>query len=112
MNLREFVSESIIEILGAINDIQKAAPGTVITSANKIPEFVKLGATEIQVVDFEVMVRADAQAGSQAKLTVVTGFFGGGVGGNSAKTEGHSATLRFKVPISLGYLTSLKERQP
>ena len=61
-----------------------------------------MGVTHIQSVEFEVMVRADEQSGSEAKLNVVAAIVGGNVKEESGKAEGHSATLRFRVPINLG----------
>ena len=101
MILREFISKSLLDIVGALNEVEKASPGTVITNFTKTPEFVKMGVTEIQTVEFEVMVRADEQSGSEAKLNVVAAIVGGNVKGESGKAEGHSATLRFRVPLNL-----------
>jgi hypothetical protein len=102
MILREFISKSLEDILAALNEVEKKTPGTVITGfSNTTPDFVKLGVTHIQAVEFEVMIRADEQSGSEAKLNVVAAIVGGNVKGESGKAEGHSATLRFRVPISL-----------
>jgi hypothetical protein len=102
MILREFISKSLQDIVAALNEVEKSSPGTVITGFTKTPEFVKMGVTEIQSVEFEVMIRADEQSGSEAKLNVVAAIVGGNVKGESGKAEGHSATLRFRVPINLG----------
>jgi hypothetical protein len=102
MELREFISKSLLDIHGALSDVDAVAPGTVIRSfTNTTPAFVGLGVTNIQCVDFEVLVRADEHAGSEAKLSVVAAFVGGAVKGDSGTKSGHSATLRFKVPIDL-----------
>jgi len=90
MILREFISKSLQDIVGALSDVQKAAPETVITHApNLSSAFVEMGVTEIQSVEFEVMIRVDEQSGSEAKLNVVAAFVGGNVKGESGKTEGH-----------------------
>ena len=102
MILREFISKSLQDIMEALNEVEKKSPGTVITGWNPTtPDFIKLGITHIQSVDFEVMVRAEEQSGREAKLNVVAAIVGGNVKGESGKAEGHSATLRFRVPISL-----------
>lgn len=46
-------------------------------------------------------MRADEQSGSEAKLNVVAAIVGGNVKGESGKAAGHSATLRFRVPVRL-----------
>ena|SRR2546425_7907424 len=106
MILSEFISKSLLDILGALNEVQKQSPGSVITNFTKTPEFVKMGVTEIQSVEFEVLVRADERSGSEAKLNVVAAIIGGNIKGESGKAEGHSATLRFRVPINLGIVGS------
>src|SRR5207247_6233194 len=100
MILREFISKSLLDIKGALDDVQKKSPGLVITKGiSTRSEFVQLGVTHLQAVDFEVMVRVDEQSGSEAKLNVVAAIIGGNVKGESGKAEGHSATLRFRIPI-------------
>lgn len=102
MILHEFISKSIADIFVALEQVQQTKPGAVIThEVTTTAEFVKLGVTHLQSVDFEVMVRADEQSGSEAKLSVVAAIVGGNLKGESGKAEGHSATLRFRIPISL-----------
>lgn len=55
MVLREFISKSLLDIVGALNDVEKQSPGTIITSFTKTPDFVEMGVTEIQSIQFEVM---------------------------------------------------------
>ena len=101
MILSEFISKSLQDIMAALDEVEKKSPGTIIRRFTATPEFVKMGVTQFQTVEFEVMVRADEKSGSEAKLNVVAAIVGGNVKGESGKAEGHSATLRFKVPISL-----------
>jgi len=106
MILSKFISKSLLDIMTALDEVEKKKPGTVITNFTKTPEFVKMGVTEIQSVEFEVMVRADEKSGSEAKLSVVAAIVGGNVKGESGKAEGQSATLRFRVPLNLGVVGS------
>lgn len=106
MVLKEFISKSLLDIIGALNEVEQKSPGTIVTSFTLSPDFVKMGATQLQSVEFEVMVRADEQSGSEAKLNVVAAIVGGNIKGESGKAEGHSATLRFRVPINLGVVGS------
>lgn len=109
MVLREFISKSLLDIVNALVDVQEHAPGAIITGEILTkPEFVGLGVTHIQAVDFEVMVRADEQSGSEAKLNVVAAIVGGNVKGESGKAEGHSATLKFRVPLNLKVIGARK----
>ena len=106
MILSEFISKSLLDTISALNEVEKKSPGTVITNFTKTPEFVKMGVTEKQSVEFEVMIRADERSGSEAKLNVVAAIVGGNVKGESGKADGHSATLRFRVPLNLGRVGS------
>ena len=57
MELNEFISTSIKYLYQALEEIEKDRPGAIIQNWNKTnPEFVGLGVTQYQVVDFEVMV--------------------------------------------------------
>ena len=50
MVLNEFISKSLLDIIGALKEVEKKLPGAVITNFTKTPEFVKMGITEIQAV--------------------------------------------------------------
>lgn len=60
---------------------------------------VGAGFSNLQSIDFEVIVRVESRTGSEAKIGVLTAIVGAGVKGESKTQEGQTATLRFKVPI-------------
>jgi hypothetical protein len=102
MELRRFISQALQDIIGGVEDAQKVVhPGAVVPSITKTFKAVEHGVSEIQAVDFEVTIRADERAGSEARLSVVAAVVGGRVRGESGKSGGHAATLRFKVPVRL-----------
>jgi hypothetical protein len=102
MELRTFISQTLQDIVGGVQDAQKSVPiGAVVPSIKTTFQAVEHGISEIQAVDFEVTVRADERAGSEAKLSVVAAVVGGGVKGERGKSGGHAATLRFKIPVRL-----------
>lgn len=102
MELRTFISKTLLDIVGGVEDAQKELPiGIVIPATAKTYQAVEARISEVQVVDFEVTVRADERAGSEAKLNVVAAVFGGGLKGESGTSGGHAATLKFSVPIRL-----------
>ena len=102
MELRQFISQALQDIIGAIEDAQKKAPdGTIVPVDSNQYKDIETGLTNYQIVEFEVTVRADERAGSEARLSVVAAFVGGSVKGDSNKGGGHAATLKFKVPVSL-----------
>lgn len=100
MELRKFISQSLVDIIGGVQDAQESTrTGCVIPVVVNNFKAVDSGISEVQVVDFEVSVRADQRAGSEAKLSVAAAVIGGGVKGESGKSGGHVATLKFRVPI-------------
>jgi hypothetical protein len=103
MELRTFISQTLIDLVGAVQDAQARTPeGTVVPHgiANDL-RTVDSGVSEVQGVQFEVTVKADERKGSEAKLSVVAAVVGGSVAGSSGTTGGHAATLRFRVPVKL-----------
>lgn len=104
MELRQFISKALLDVVGAVEDAQKKTPpGTIIPSDSATYKDIQIGLTSYQIIEFEVTVRADESAGSEAKLSVVSAFIGGSVKGDSDKSGGHAATLKFKIPVSLPF---------
>ncbi len=100
MELPSFIAKALTDIFAGVEAAQSKLPlGAVIPAVASHFDSVRTGISELQSVDFEVVVRADEAKGSEAKLNVVAAFVGGGVSGQSRSGEGHTATLRFKVPI-------------
>lgn len=101
MELRNFIKETLKDVLGGIQDAQKEIEqGQIVPALNeKGWKGLETGLTSYQIIDFEVSVNAVEKEGSEAKLNVVAGFIGGGVAGNSTNSEGHTAKLNFKIPV-------------
>ena len=110
MELRSFISQALLDVIAGIEDAQsKSQPGTVVPAGiNQAYKAVEAGISELQVIDFEVTVKADERSGSEAKLSIVAAFMGGSVKGDSGKTGGHAATLKFRVPVRLPVSKSKK----
>jgi hypothetical protein len=105
MELRNFISQALSDIVGGVIDAQAKTPAGVVVPAgiSTRVSVVEAGVSELQVVDFEVTVKADEQTGREAGLSVVSAVFGvgGGIKSDVGKSDGHAATLRFKVPVRL-----------
>jgi hypothetical protein len=103
MDLREFISQALLDVIGAVQDAQKRSPlGTIVPAGiSTTISAIQAGVSHLQSVDFEVTVRADEHSGSEARLSVVAAVVGGGVKGDSNKSGGHAATLKFRVPVRL-----------
>jgi hypothetical protein len=103
MILKDFVSQALQDIVGGVRDAQsKTEAGTVVPSniTNKMYA-VDAGIAPLQVIEFEVTVRADEKSGRESNLSVVSAVFGAGIKGETGKTDGHAATLKFRVPVRL-----------
>ena len=100
MELRTFIHKALTDIIAGVQDAQGATPpNTIIPDVSDDYESVRTGISEVQSVEFEVVVKADEKRGTEAKLNVVAALVGGGIKGESGAASGHSATLKFKVPI-------------
>ena len=100
MELQSFIAKALTDIFAGVDEAQTKLPvGAVIPSVADSFDSVTTGISELQAIDFEVVVRVDESKGSEAKLNVVAAFIGGGIAGQSKSDEGHTASLKFKVPV-------------
>ena len=102
MNLRDFIKEAIVDIIGGVEDAQDTLKnGKVVPDVLNNYKSVETGISHIQTVEFEVSVTANEKSGNEAKLNVVAAIVGGGIKGQSDSSAGHAAKLKFKIPIEL-----------
>lgn len=100
MELREFVSKALCDIINGVKDAQKQTDvGTIVPFVANNYKSVETGISETTSIAFEVTVKTDERSGSEAKLNVVAAIVGGGVKGESGSSSGHAAKLSFRVPI-------------
>ena len=110
MILRDFVSRALCDIVSGVQDAQTKTPDGVVVPHGITTKMyaVSAGISEIQVIDFEVTVKADEKSGREAGLSVVSAIFGAGIKGETGKSDGHAATLKFRVPVRLPSSASVK----
>jgi hypothetical protein len=102
MELRKFISTALADIVNGVRDAQEeVGPGIVVPQVNTSIKAVEAGISELTAIQFEVTVKSDERAGSEAKLSVVAAVIGGSVKGDSGASSGHAAKLSFKVPVRL-----------
>jgi hypothetical protein len=102
MELRKFISTALADIVNGVQDAQaEVGSGIVVPEVSKSIKAVKAGISEFTAIQFEVTVKSDERAGSEAKLSVVAAVIGGSVKGDSGSSSGHAATLSFSVPVRL-----------
>ena len=96
MELRKFVSTSLLDIVNGVADAQaESQPNTIVPQTNTSTNFVNTGLTQFQVIEMNVIVRIEDTAETSGKISV----WSSGVGGSSATQAGQETTLAFKVPV-------------
>jgi hypothetical protein len=102
MDLRTFIKTALLDVVNGVSDAQSATDaGTIVPESSIAQSWVEMGITKLQVIDFEVLVRAEETKGSEAKIGVVAGVFGGGVKGQSSADSSHESKIKLRVPVQL-----------
>lgn len=102
MELRQFVSRALCDIINGVIDAQsETVNGVIVPVVANNYKSIETGVSDLTSIEFEVSVKSDERAGSEAKLSVVAAIVGGSVKGESGSTSGHVAKLSFRVPVRL-----------
>lgn len=115
MNLKEFVAESLVEIVAGVSDAQSRLANSgahVSPTIKSLFTHSQTGGTNmalgwdnegglIQSVDFDVAVTAIEGAETKGGIAVVSGVYNLGAKGKSEETSQSISRIKFKVPISL-----------
>ena len=104
MELKDFVSESLKQVLAGVRAAQSGEDGGLVNA--KIPSTVARGGNLVSAgnvgivsrVDFEVQVSAETSGGGGAKIQVLNVF---GVDGSGQHTSKAANRLTFSVPVLL-----------
>lgn len=102
MELKDFVAETLSQIVEGVRIAQKREDGANVNAAMAGAEFgghlVNVGTYGVATrVDFDVSVTAETKGGAGAKLSV----FGVGVEGGAGHTAGSANRISFSVPVRL-----------
>ena len=101
MDLRTFVGETLVQIVGGVADAQSAlsdSGGAVNPVTRGTPRGLALmGGGEVQYVDFDVAVASQVNDQRSNEIAVLA------VGGKGVAAEGsrYVSRLKFRVPIGL-----------
>lgn len=113
MDLRTFIKTALLDVVGGVADAQRELPeGTVVPETTLSSTWVEMGVTCVQVIDLEILVRAETTTGSEAKIGVVAGVFGGGVKGNSSSDSSHESKIKLRIPVQLPVSGGVPAKKP
>ena len=112
MDLKEFVSETILSVISGVSDAQEKAkefgahvnPGGLTRSLSNISDNAIWDNTTnnyAQPVTFDVAVTAEDSATGGAKVKVLSGILGGDIGGEKGSKNVVASRVQFSVPILL-----------
>lgn len=111
MNLKEFISETLSQIIEGVKDAQEKAKNhgsKVNPYIWKNPEnlsrhnFTEASGGEImQIIDFDVALTATQKKGTKGGIGIFAGGLGIGSQGQSNSDNTSVSRVKFKVPITL-----------
>jgi hypothetical protein len=111
MNLKDFVSESLVQIVSGVAQAQEQLHGTrarvnpqmfTTTDKNSIGQAHGSDSDQpVYNVEFDVVVSAAEGTGTKGGIGVAVGFIGLGSQGQSEAKSGHESRIKFKVPLLL-----------
>jgi hypothetical protein len=110
MDLKEFVSETLLSIIEAVTDSQKKAEelgayinpaGLMRTTSNVTSNAVWDNSTNnyAQSISFDVAVTAEDKGSGGARIRVFSGILGGELGGVKESKNSLVSRVQFSVPV-------------
>ena len=105
MELREFISETISNVIFGIEDAREKIKGTdgkinpPVMADGEISKSEDPQGREIEEIEFEISLKLEEKEGSKATIGVFSGIFGGSVEGKSASTNQAVNKIKFSIPI-------------
>ncbi len=110
MNLKDFVSESLCSIVEGIKDAQEKSerigasinPGGLMRNTKSVDNnsiWDNRNNNYAQSVSFDIAISAEDTAQGGAKVKVLSGIFGGEVGGEKGSKNVLASRVTFSVPV-------------
>lgn len=106
MNLRDFISETLEQIVLGVDDARREVGKNSIQgeinprrSARMHREVSDRG-DQIYTVQFDVAVTASSSTETKGGIAVMAGFVGLGSSGQSSETDSNVSRIQFEVPVS------------
>lgn len=110
MELKDFVSEALVQIVRGVAQAQNELKGTgarvsprmrSTDKSHTIGEAEMDGGQPVSHVEFDVLVTAAEGTGSKGTVGVVVGVLGLGTQAQSEAKSGQESRIKFKVPLLL-----------
>jgi len=112
MDLKEFVSETILSVITGVTEAQEKAkklgahvnPGGLTRNVSNIADNAIWDNTTnnyAQPVSFDVAVTAEDTAKGGAKVKVLSGILGGDIGGEKGNKNVIASRVQFVIPVLL-----------
>ena len=105
MDLKNFVSDTITQIIEGIADAQiriKENPSHATINPDPM-HYTEAGnisqSRRIRDIEFDVALSVESTGSSGAKVSVIGGFFGGKVEAGTGSSEGRVNRVNFSVPV-------------
>jgi hypothetical protein len=105
MDLKEFVSATLTQIVDGVIEAQKQVPGERInprmSSLTEIDKLGLVGFAGVQMIKFDVALSTSEGATTQAKAGVFVAPIAFGAQGQSIAASGTVSRVQFAVPLAL-----------
>lgn len=102
MDVKDFVKSTISQIADAIRELNADNESNIRVNICSLKNASSTGAVSSYyetVLDFKLALTVNDKSGSSASVGILTGFFGGGVKGDTAIENAAVSTVSFKIPV-------------
>lgn len=109
MELKDFVKESLVQIISAVTEAQKEiaiistgeiSPG-IKSNREKSSQTFSTNGMPIQDVSFDIAVAASEKTGTKGTVGVVISVLKLGAQGESQESTSNNSRIKFTIPITL-----------
>ena len=112
MELKEFLSETLLAIIAGITDAQGKAsehgalvnPTGLMRNVNNVSDnaiWDNSNNNYARTISFDIAITAEDTATGGAKVTVLSGLLGGDIGGEKGNKNSVASRIQFAVPVLL-----------
>lgn len=110
MNLKDFVAESLVQIVSGVTQAQEQLKGTgarvnplmrFMNDKSSIGDADGDGGQPVYPVEFDVVVTAAEGTGTKGGIGVAVGIVALGSQGQSESKSGQESRIKFKIPLLL-----------